>query len=621
MEQLKRHDPDVEVSDEPTKVGRWVLARRMGEHIHLKLEFGILLHLFQFLLVSNSSILCGVSLEELEAIFLPLDQLAEFLVYPNKRSYSFVQCSSIDNAIRVRNELHGLVPPELKTSHQPFVISFVKQCEFSIWNSSKNSKKIFLFSVPEAKKCENFRPADLEIVEDYIPKDLESELVDLLTNHPSVQSLKHRAVVHFGHVFDYSTNSASEWKPADPIPSIINCIIDKLIADGYIKDRPDQITANVYEPGHGIPSHYDTHSAFDDPIVSISLLSDVVMEFKDGANSARIAPILLKARSLCLIQGESRYRWKHGIVNRKYDVDPRTNRVIPRKTRVSLTLRKIRKRPCECQWKEFCDWDRKGWFSEHSPHFFCFSGEMSVPSSEDLALKLENSYVSDVYENIATHFDETRHSSWKAVKQFIDELPRGSVMYDVGCGNGKYLIPKDGLFKIGCDMCMGLCEIALKKDCHVARCDALNLPFRDESADAAISIAVLHHIATFERRKRMIEELLRVVKLGSKICVTVWSMDQSQSEYAKMRGNKDEVVEKATRESEKARLKVHDGKDFEQQDVLVPWTIDQKGETFLRYYHVFREGEAEQLIGSVDRCELISVQKEQGNYVIIARKV
>lgn len=557
IEQLKRHDPDVEVSVEPTK----------------------------YLLVSNSSILCSVTLEELEEIFLPLDGQAEFIVYPNKRSYSFVQCSTVKNAEIVRNELHGLIPPALKTSHQPFIISFVR-------------------NLPEAKKCEQFHPADLKVVEDYVSDELEKELVNLLVNHPSVQSLKHRAVVHFGHVFDYSTNSASEWKKAEPIPAIINLLVDRLIQDKFITERPDQVTANVYEPGHGIPSHYDTHSAFDDPIVSVSLLSDVVMEFKDGANSARIAPVLLKSKSLCLIQGESRYRWKHGIVNRKYDVDPRTNRVVPRKTRVSLTLRKIRRKPCECEWKEFCDWDRKG--------------EMSVPSEESLALKLENSYVSDVYENIASHFDETRHSSWKAVKKFIDEVPRGSLMYDVGCGNGKYLIPKDGLFKIGCDMCMGLCEIALKKGCHVARCDALSLPFLDESADAAISIAVLHHIATFERRKRMIEELLRVVKKGSKICVTVWSMDQSHSEYAKMRGNKDEVV---GTNAETNRLKVHDGKDFEQQDVLVPWTIDQKGETFLRYYHVFKEGEAEHLIENVKGCELVRVEKEQGNYIIVVRKV
>ncbi|CAI5444618.1 unnamed protein product [Caenorhabditis angaria] len=554
VEQLKRHDPDVQVAKEPTK----------------------------YLLVSNSSVLCGVTLEELENIFLPLDPLCEFIVYPNKRSYSFVQCSSVESSVKIRNELNGLVHPSLLTSHQPFIISFVE-------------------NLPAAKKCENFRPNDLEILDDYISEELESQLVDYLTKHQNLESLKHRAVVHFGHVFDYSTNSANEWKEAEKIPEIIEKIVDRLLDDGFITERPDQITANIYEPGHGIPSHYDTHSAFNDPIVSLSLLSDVVMEFKDGANSARLAPILLKKRSLCLIKGESRYRWKHGIVNRKYDVNPLTNRVIPRQTRVSLTLRKIRRKPCECNWKEFCDWNRKG--------------EMSVPNDENLAKKLENNYVSDVYENIATHFDETRHSSWKAVKKFIDDIPRGSILYDIGCGNGKYLIPKDGLIKIGCDMCQGLCEIAAKKECNVFRCDALCLPFLDNSSDAVISIAVLHHIATFERRRKMIEEIIRVVKPGGKFCVTVWSMDQSESEYAKMRGNKDEIENVKEKED---RLKVHDGKDFEQQDVLVPWIIDQKGETFLRYYHVFREGEAEILINSIDSCKLLSVEKEQGNYIVIA---
>ncbi|KAJ1352105.1 2OG-Fe(II) oxygenase super [Parelaphostrongylus tenuis] len=53
-EQLKRHDPDVEISDEAT------------EH----------------LLVSNSSALCGVTLEELEEIFRPFDDEASLCFSP-----------------------------------------------------------------------------------------------------------------------------------------------------------------------------------------------------------------------------------------------------------------------------------------------------------------------------------------------------------------------------------------------------------------------------------------------------------------------------------------------------------------------------------------------------------
>ncbi|KAK6009915.1 hypothetical protein OSTOST_25126, partial [Ostertagia ostertagi] len=176
------------------------------------------------------------------------------------------------------------------------------------------------------------------------------------------------------------------------------------------------------------------------------MCSDVVMEFKDGANSARIYPVLLKRRSLCLIKGESRYRWKHGIVNRKHDINPVTHRVTRRQLRVSITLRKIRHERCQCQFKEFCDWDR--------------GGEMAVPSDDNSAERIERLYVNGVYESIASHFDETRFSSWTGVKRFLSSLPDFSLVYDVGCGNGKYLILEDNLCKIGCDMSQMLCEIA-----------------------------------------------------------------------------------------------------------------------------------------------------------------
>ncbi|PIO73928.1 methyltransferase domain protein [Teladorsagia circumcincta] len=144
-------------------------------------------------------------------------------------------------------------------------------------------------------------------------------------------------------------------------------------------------------------------------------------------------------------------------------------------------------------------------------------------------------------------------------------------------------IADDGLFnfrpdQIGCDMSQMLCEIAGAKGCMVVRADGLSLPFR-EGADAVLSIAVLHHMALLSRRQKLIREILRVLKVGGKACITVWSMDQSNSEYSKMRDNKDSNIN--THHSD--RLLIHDGKEFIQQDMLVPWRIDGTGETFLRY--------------------------------------
>ena len=57
-------------------------------------------------------------------------------------------------------------------------------------------------------------------------------------------------------------------------------------------------------------------------------------------------------------------------------------------------------------------------------------------------------------------------------------------------------------------------------------CDNLALPFRDESLDAALSVAVIHHIATAERRIRAIRELARVLRVGGRVMISVWAMEQ-----------------------------------------------------------------------------------------------
>lgn len=75
--------------------------------------------------------------------------------------------------------------------------------------------------------------------------------------------------------------------------------------------------------------------------------------------------------------------------------------------------------------------------------------------------------------------------------------------------------------------------------------DNLTLPFRDESLDAVVSIAVVHHLATTERRIRALRELARVLRIGGRIIISVWAMEQSH-------------------------------RKFESQDVLVPWNRPQQ---------------------------------------------
>lgn len=63
----------------------------------------------------------------------------------------------------------------------------------------------------------------------------------------------------------------------------------------------------------------------------------------------------------------------------------------------------------------------------------------SFPESNKEASQLEQEYVHRVYEEIAGHFSSTRHTPWPHVVEFLKALPSGSLVADIGCGNGKYL--------------------------------------------------------------------------------------------------------------------------------------------------------------------------------------
>ncbi|KAI3464848.1 hypothetical protein Pfo_021511 [Paulownia fortunei] len=109
---------------------------------------------------------------------------------------------------------------------------------------------------------------------------------------------------------------------------------------------------------------------------------------------------------------------------------------------------------------------------------------------------------------------------------FLNSLPSGSLILDAGCGNGKYLGLNLNCCFIGCDISAPLINICADKGHEVLVADAVNLPYRTGYGDAAISIAVLHHLSTESRRKKAVDELLRVVKSGGLVLITVWAWEQ-----------------------------------------------------------------------------------------------
>ncbi|KAF8023493.1 hypothetical protein BT93_F0871 [Corymbia citriodora subsp. variegata] len=140
--------------------------------------------------------------------------------------------------------------------------------------------------------------------------------------------------------------------------------------------------------------------------------------------------------------------------------------------------------------------------------------------------EIEKKYVHRVYDAIAPHFSSTRFAKWPKVATFLKTLPLGSLILDAGCGNGKYLGLNPDCYFIGCDISAPLIKICADREHEVLVADAVNLPYRTGFGDAAISIAVLHHLSTENRRRRAIEELVRVVKKGGLVLITVWAVEQ-----------------------------------------------------------------------------------------------
>jgi ubiquinone/menaquinone biosynthesis C-methylase UbiE len=184
---------------------------------------------------------------------------------------------------------------------------------------------------------------------------------------------------------------------------------------------------------------------------------------------------------------------------------------------------------------------------------------------------IEEKYVHEVYNQVASHFDETRVAHWDEVKKYVEGLLSKSRVGDLGCGNGKNMLIRSDLDWQGCDGSEAMVKICCDKGLNCCLGNLKSLPFNDDEFDHAICIAVVHHLATREHRIHVIKELIRVTKNGGSIMIQVWG--NTNSNYQ------------------------------DEQDRLVRWRLKgQYNETtanqscdYYRFYHYFNDGELEEL--------------------------
>ncbi|XP_064840199.1 probable tRNA methyltransferase 9B isoform X2 [Oncorhynchus masou masou] len=94
---------------------------------------------------------------------------------------------------------------------------------------------------------------------------------------------------------------------------------------------------------------------------------------------------------------------------------------------------------------------------------------------EEAATRLEREHVHSVYEKIAPYFNDSRYKAWPKVRQFLLDHEPGSIIADV----------------------------------------------------------VIHHLSTKERRIRAIKEMARTLRVGGRIMIYVWAMEQTRRKFQK----------------------------------------------------------------------------------------
>lgn len=201
--------------------------------------------------------------------------------------------------------------------------------------------------------------------------------------------------------------------------------------------------------------------------------------------------------------------------------------------------------------------------------------------------------IKDVYNYIAHTFDKTRFSVWKGVREFLDGLPSGSLVGDIGCGNGKNMLYRKDLFYKGYDISSEFVKICKMKGLDAKVDNILNLDIPSNSFDSTICIAVIHHLEQREERIKALSELIRVTKRDGKSLVYVWAYEQP---------------------SDSKRI-------FKVGDNLVPFHLD--GKVVERFYHIYFSGELESEIKSIKNFDFIieKVFYELGNWCAIIKKL
>lgn len=197
------------------------------------------------------------------------------------------------------------------------------------------------------------------------------------------------------------------------------------------------------------------------------------------------------------------------------------------------------------------------------------------------------------YSQFSADFSDTRSSGRLNLQPFRNYLANRIRLLDAGCGNGRLAAALDhagfSLDYTGIDATAELVAIARQKSIDFKNVRAefrvLDLTTRNCSEslrdaspfDLIVSLAVLHHIPSFELRAQVLRELRALVKPGGILVMSNWQFLNEERLQSK-------IVPWAV-------LEIRDEK-LEQGDYLLNW---KRGGMGYRYVHWVNENEIVEL--------------------------
>ncbi|MBI5346989.1 MAG: class I SAM-dependent methyltransferase [Candidatus Aenigmarchaeota archaeon] len=172
-----------------------------------------------------------------------------------------------------------------------------------------------------------------------------------------------------------------------------------------------------------------------------------------------------------------------------------------------------------------------------------------------------------VWDNIAEEWSKYREKPFPEVIELTEKM-NGAIL-DIGCGSGRNFLP--GKKIVAVDFSIEMLKIAKKKqNCIFVQGDMSCLPFKKDSFDNIVAVAVIHCTPGW---KHVLDECYRILKPGARVLITVW--DGEQDAFKK--------------QIERGSSSVISGKE-----------ITRKWNDYERYYYLFSQKELEGALGKTD---------------------